>query len=80
MPAYAVLYRDGKGAIQDTLDFKDDLPIHCKQGDAEYRVHYSAGALSGPNGLENLRSKAKGAVDGSHGGLSPHPDSLPLTS
>ena len=79
MPAYAVRYRDGKPSIQDTLDFKDDLPICCKQGDAEYRVHYSAGAINNPNGLENLRSKAREAVNGSHGGLTPHPPSLPLT-
>ncbi len=80
MPAYAVRYWDGEPAIQDTLDFKDDLPIPCKQGDAEYRVHYSRGAVNGPNGLKNLCSRAKGAVDDSHGGLSPHPDSLPLVS
>lgn len=67
-----IRYRDGKPALQDGL-IADDLSITCGQCEAEYRVHYSAGEINRPNGLEALRSAARGKVNESH---SLHPDSI----
>ena len=75
MAAELVRYSAGIPAIDDDGLIADTVSLRCDQCGIEYRLHYSQGELYRIN---KLRFEGKHEVQHSHGGLTPHPDSLSL--
>ena len=77
MAKEVVRYKKGKPAIQDGL-IADSLPLICDICGVEYRVHYSAGEINRPLGLNTLRINGLKAVNDSHSSATGHTNSLAI--